>query len=96
MSNVFEVAVKLFKLAKHDSHVKIFTISGVCVLALASYYMKKIKIELYKMRKKRYPKNVAMLHRLNKGLNVPHDRPTLMKLETWLRMTKIEYEVQLA
>ena len=88
---LLKIPIQLLKLAKND--LKFYLCGGFCVLACASYLIKRMKIEIYEMRKKRFPKNVVILHRLNKGFKVPHDKPELMKLETWLRMANIPYEV---
>ena len=44
-------------------------------------------------RRKTYPKDVVILHQYPNGFRAPSPSPWSLKLETWLRMTKIPYQV---
>jgi hypothetical protein len=93
MSEIFQVTIKLFKLASNDSFIKFYSFCGILVLSIASYSLKRIKKRFREMRKLINPKDVVILHCLNKGFKIPHDKPEIMKLETFLRMSQIGYEV---
>ena len=44
-------------------------------------------------RRKTYPKDVVILHQYPNGFRAPSPSPWSLKLETWLRMTKIPFQV---
>ena len=65
------------------------------VLALIPTVVAVVAIRKYRRYKKRqaYPKDVVILHQFPPGLRAPSASPFVLKLETWLRMAKIEYQV---
>lgn len=42
---------------------------------------------------KTHPKDVVILHQFPRGLNLPSISPFALKLETYLRMAEINYQV---
>jgi hypothetical protein len=91
--HLMEIPSKLLKLAKSDNSVKVLVIGGFCFLLVARYLVKEAKKELKKIKRSKYPKDVVILYRYRKGFNAPHDKPSIIQLETWLRMAKVVYEV---
>jgi hypothetical protein len=63
---------------------------GICSLSiLTSWYKKRKRIE----RRKSYSKDMVVLHQYPRGLRAPNLSPFAVKLETWLRMADIPYQV---
>ena len=45
------------------------------------------------LKRKAYPKDIVILHQFPPGKKIPNVSPFCLKLETWLRMSDIRYEV---
>jgi len=43
-------------------------------------------------KKQSYPKNKIVLHQLPRGLRAPSASPYCLKLETWIRLAKLDYQ----
>jgi hypothetical protein len=82
----------LVKATFHDPHVKILAkigaIGGGLFLLIQSYR----KYERSK-RRRNYPKDTVILHQFPRGFKCPSASPFALKLETWLRMAEIPYQV---
>lgn len=55
-----------------------------------------IKYYLYRKRKalrQSYPKDIVILHQFPDGFRAPSASPFCLKIETWLRMVDIKYQV---
>jgi hypothetical protein len=57
---------------------------------LASVYLQRRKAK----KVRAYPKNVVILHQFPRGKFTPSASPFALKLETWLRMADVKYQVK--
>ena len=74
------LALKIF-----CSAISVTALSGLC------YY---IKVRITRKRRRAlFPKNKVILHQFPRGLHAPSASPFVMKLETWLRMAGVPYQV---
>lgn len=79
--------VKSILLNKYVLGAGLILASTHCVVKL----MRKRKRD---QKRKSYPKDVVILHQYpNLGFRAPSVMPFVVKLETWLRMANIKYEV---
>jgi hypothetical protein len=61
---------------------------------ISAQYLIKVIFKRRKIKQKsQYPRDVVILHQLPRGLRAPSVSPFAVKLETFLRMTKIPYQV---
>ena len=86
MSQVIEVVKNVSKNPVVRTAVLILVPTVVSVVAFRKYKRAQ--------RRKAYPKDVVILHQYPNGFRAPSPSPWSLKLETWLRMAKIPYQVR--
>jgi hypothetical protein len=57
-------------------------------------FYKYAKAKCNEEKRANYPDDVVILHQFPRGLNAPSPSPFALKLETWLRMADIKYQVR--
>ena len=71
-----------------------FLIAGAIFLAIvAKFYFGQKKHEKPKVKKEDYKKDVVYLYQFKRGGGIPNISPYCMKIEAFLRVHKIQYEV---
>lgn len=69
----------------------IFTFIDTILIYIAS---KLVKIKANRKKKdKVYPKDTIILHQFPRGYKAPSGSPFVLKLETWIRMAGLPYQV---
>ncbi len=66
---------------------------GLTASALIMTFIKIYIRRKQEKKRKSYPKNVVILHQFPPSEKCPSASPFCLKLETWLRMADIKYEV---
>lgn len=62
---------------------------------LSSHLIVKLALKYRRHRRRQcYPKDVVILHQFQPGHSTPSASPYVLKLETWLRMANIKYQVR--
>ena len=65
--------------------------NGVALLTTVGFFYKYLKNK--KKIESKYPKYMVILHQYSRGLRAPSLSPHPLKIETWLRIANIKYEV---
>jgi hypothetical protein len=65
--------------------------NGVFLLTSVGFFYKYFKNK--KKIESKYPKYMVILHQYSRGLRAPSLSPHPLKIETWLRIANIKYEV---
>ncbi|XP_046377283.2 failed axon connections homolog [Haliotis rufescens] len=77
-------------LSGFDLHKRLFCVAGgVTAVAVSVVIVKK----LWPRKKTTYPRDTVILHQIGRGPYAPSLSPYIVKLETYLRMAKIPYQV---
>ena len=63
------------------------------IIAIRYFYKYYLNKKIKKLKQKKYPKYQVILHQYQRGLRAPSLSPYALKLETWLRMANIPYQV---
>jgi hypothetical protein len=67
---------------------------AVAIAGLTYFIYQKISSKIRDNKRKAYPKDVVILHQFPRGPRAPSASPFPIKLETWLRMAGIKYQVK--
>lgn len=81
-----ELVEKNFHIIKLVGGIGLVIIAITILVSTVLQYRKKQK-------RKNYPNDVVILHQVPRGLRAPSASPFALKLETFLRMAKISYQV---
>jgi hypothetical protein len=71
----------------------VLLLEAVAAAGLTYAVYKYIKRQKRINKRKAYPKDVVILHQFPRGARAPSVSPFPIKLETWLRITGIKYQV---